>query len=118
MTEQTRGEISCNCCREYTSEFQELKESFISNVCNVQLFLSPCKQKGLLSFFSAFVIFQPLFTHSNKNHFEKRKKYELEISIRNIIFKWLITLIFCKIIQLSQNGDDLFKREEIGIDQR
>lgn len=70
-------------------------------------------------FFSAFVIFQPLFTHSNKNHFEKRKKYELEISIRNIIvFKWLITLIFCKIIQLSQNGDDLFKREEIGIDQR
>lgn len=70
-------------------------------------------------FFSAFVIFQPLFTHSNKNHSEKRKKYELEISIRNIIvFKWLITLIFCKIIQLSQNGDNLFKREEIEIDQR
>lgn len=41
MTGQTRGEISCNCCWEYTSEFQELKEFYLG--CNVQLFLSPCK---------------------------------------------------------------------------
>lgn len=80
-----------------TSEFQE----FYLGQSKVQLFLSPCKQKGLLSF-SRLRDFSTTF---------ERKKYRAE----NITYTLYVIII--RIIR-SDETVSIFKREEIEMERR